>query len=178
MWRSVTGRSRLLRAATSGPIKYSDCVITAALLFVHLVAFATYLGSGFGQLQLMKLSARSGTAADVRDAYERLAAIVTTRIEVPAIFVSVASGIGFIAQNPAFMKQGWLHGKLLCVLFLAILSHLEMFNARGIVRARAAGGPGADAEIAKRKARHSVMGSFGAVLVVVLLVLVTFVRLR
>jgi uncharacterized membrane protein len=153
-------------------------VVTAALLLIHLVAFAAYLGSGFGQLQLMKLSARPGTAADLRDAYERIAAGVITRIEVPAIFVSMASGIGFIAQNPAFMKQGWLHGKLLCVLLLAVLSHLEMFNARKIVRARAAGGAGADAEITKRKARHSVLGGIGALLVVALLVLVTFVRLR
>jgi uncharacterized membrane protein len=153
-------------------------VITAALLLIHLLGFAAYLGGGFGQLQLMKLSARPGTAADLRDAYERIAAAVVTRIEVPAIFVSMASGIGFIAQNPAFMKQGWLHGKLLCVVLLAILSHLEMFNARKIVRARAAGGAGADAEITKRKARHSVLGGIGALLVVALLVLVTFVRLR
>ena len=153
-------------------------MVTAALLLVHLVAFAAYLGAGFGQLQLIKLSARPGTAADQRDAYERIAASVITKIEVPAIFVSMASGIGFIAQNPAFMKQGWLHGKLLCVLLLAVLSHLEMFNARKIVKARAAGGATADAEIAKRKARHSVLGGIGSLLVVALLVLVTFVRLR
>ncbi|MDB5218556.1 MAG: hypothetical protein JWO86_6483 [Myxococcaceae bacterium] len=158
-------------------------MITAALLLIHLVAFAAYLGAGFGQLQMIKLSARPGTTTDTRDAYERIAATVITRIEVPAIFVSIASGIGFIAQNPAFMKQGWLHGKLLCVLLLAVLSHLEMFNARKIVRARAAGGGGkanadVDAEIAKRKARHSVLGGIGSLLVVALLVLVTFVRLR
>lgn len=153
-------------------------MVTAALLLIHLIAFAAYVGSGFGQLQLMKLSARPGTAADLRDAYERIAAAVITRIEVPAVFVSIASGIGFITQNPAFMKQGWLHGKLLCVLLLAILSHLEMFNARKIVRARAAGGASAEAEIATRKARHSVLGGIGALLVVALLVLVTFVRLR
>jgi uncharacterized membrane protein len=153
-------------------------VLTAALLLIHLVAFAAYLGAGFGQLQILKLSARSGTATAVRDAYERLAASIITRIEVPAIFASIASGIVFITQSPALMKQGWLHGKLLCVLLLAVLSHLEMFNARKIVRAREAGGAGADDEIAKRKARQGVLGGIGTLLVVVLLVLVTFVRLR
>ena len=132
-------------------------MLTAALLFVHLVAFAAYLGAGFGQLRLMKLSARPGTAPALRDAYERIA---------------------FVTQNPALMKQGWLHGKLLCVLLLAILSHLEMFNARKIVRAREAGGAGADDEIGRRKARHSVLGGVGSLLVVALLVLVTFVRLK
>lgn len=150
-------------------------MVTAALLFIHLLAFAAYLGAGFGQQQLIKASARLGTAPEIRDAYERLAASVITRIEVPAIFVSIASGVVFITQNPALMKQGWLHGKLLCVLLLAVLSHLEMFNARKIVRARAAAG--AEAEITKRKARHAVFGGIGALLVVVLLVLVTFVRL-
>jgi uncharacterized membrane protein len=157
-------------------------VLTAALLLVHLVAFAAYLGAGFGQLQMIKLSVRPGTTPETRDAYERLAATIITRIEVPAIFASIASGIVFITQNPLLMKQGWLHGKLLCVLLLALLSHLEMFNARKIVRAREAGGAGgggrlADAEIAKRKARHAVFGGIGSLLVVVLLVLVTFVRL-
>jgi uncharacterized membrane protein len=153
-------------------------VLTAALLFIHLVAFAAYLGAGFGQLQLMKASARPGTAPALRDAYERLSASVITRIEVPAIFASIASGIVFITQNPALMKQGWLHGKLLCVLLLAVLSHVEMFNARAIVRAREAGGAGADDAIGKRKARHNLLGGVGTLLVVALLVLVTFVRLK
>jgi len=153
-------------------------VLTAALLFVHLVAFAAYLGSGFGQLQMMKLSARPGTAPATRDAYERIAATVITKIELPAIFASIGSGIVFVTQNPALMKQGWLHGKLLCVLLLAVLSHVEMFNAREIVRERASGEAGAEDEIAKLKSRHGVLGAVGSLLVVVLLVMVTFVRLR
>ena len=152
-------------------------MLTAALLLVHLVAFAAYLGAGFGQLQMMKLSTRPGTAPATRDAYERIAAAVITKIEVPAIFASIASGIVFVTQSPGLMKQGWLHGKLLCVVLLAVLSHVEMFNAREIVRERAAGEADADQEIAKLKARHSVLGGIGAALVVVLLVMVTFVRL-
>jgi putative membrane protein len=152
-------------------------VLTAAILLIHLVAFAAFLGAGFAQTQMMKVSARPGTAPETRDVYERLAAGISTKIEVPAIFTSIASGVVFITQNPAFMKQGWLHGKLLCVLLLAVLSHLEMFNARNIVKARAAGGPGADAEIAKRKARHVVFGRIGGLLVLAILVFVTFVRL-
>jgi len=151
--------------------------MTAALLFVHLVAFAAYLGSGFAQTQMMKQSAQPGTAAAIRDEYERLVAVIVTNIELPALFASMASGIAFIAQNPALMKQGWLHGKLTVVVLLAVLSHLEMFNARKIVRARASGAASADVEIAGRKRRHAAFGAVGALLVVVLLVLVTFVRL-
>ena len=152
-------------------------MLTAALLLVHLVSFASYLGAGFAQLQIMKLSARDGTSAEVRSSYEKLSATILTKIEVPAIFCSILSGTVFIMQNGALMKQGWLHGKLMCVLILVVLSHLEMFNARAIVRIREDGGKTADEDITARKARHNLFGIIGSVVVVVLLVLVTFVRL-
>jgi uncharacterized membrane protein len=151
--------------------------MTAALLLAHLVSFAAYLGAGVAQLQLLKLSAREGTVAEVRDAYERLAAGIVTKIELPAIFGAIGSGILFITQTPAVMKAGWLHGKLTCVLILAVLSHLEMFNARAIVALREEGGAAVEPEIARRKTRHGQYGAVGALLVVVLLILVTFVRL-
>jgi uncharacterized membrane protein len=147
------------------------------VLLIHLVCFAAYLGAGFTQLQMMKLSARDGTPAEIRSAHERLSATIVTKIELPAIFGSILSGMVFVMQSPVLMKQGWLHGKLTCVLVLAVLSHLEMFNAKAIVRARENGGKGIEEEIQRRKARHSVFGAIGSVVVVVLLVLVTFVRL-
>lgn len=150
-------------------------MLTSALLFVHLLSFAAYLGAGFGQLRLLRRSQAEGLAPAVRDELERLAAAVVTKIELPAIMGSVVTGAVFIAQNPALMKMGWLHGKLACVLGLLVLSHLEMFNARRIVRAREAGDK-AD-EIAERKARHGVLGAIGTALVVALMILVTFVRL-
>lgn len=152
-------------------------MLTSTTLLVHLVSFAAYLGAGFAQLQILKLSARPGTPFDVRDAYERLAATIVTKIEVPAILGSLVSGVVFIAQTPALMKQGWLHGKLTCVVLLLVLSHLEMFNARGIVKRRAAGGAGADDDITLLKKRHAMLGGVGTLVVVALLILVTFVRL-
>lgn len=152
-------------------------MLNAAVLLVHLAAFAAYVGAGFAQLHIMRLSFAASTAPAVRDAYERLSATILTNIEVPAIFGSVLSGIVFVVQNGALMKQGWLHAKLTCVVILLVLSHLEMFNARAIVRLREDGGERADAEIMARKARHSVMGTVGTVVVFLLLVVVTFVRL-
>ncbi|HVJ88217.1 MAG TPA: hypothetical protein VM580_00335 [Labilithrix sp.] len=152
-------------------------MVTSALLFVHLVSFAAYLGAGFAQLQLIKRSQGAEIPPAVRADRESLAASIVTKIELPAIMGSIASGIGFILQNPALMKLGWLHGKLLCVLLLALLSHAEMFNARAIVKARAARGDAAEDEIAARKKRHGILGSVGTLLVTLVLVLVTFVRL-
>ena len=80
------------------------------------------LGAGFAQLQLMKRSKATSLAPEVRADREALAAAIVTKIELPAIFGSIASGIGFIAQNPSVLKFGWLHAKLMVVLLLAGLS--------------------------------------------------------
>lgn len=147
------------------------------LLFLHLVSFAAYVGAGFAQNNFLKASAGDALAPAIRAEYERLAAAIVTKIELPAIFGAIVSGIGFLGTNPALMRQGWLHAKLTCVLLLAVLSHLEMFNARRIVRAREGAASDAEAVIASRKKRHALFGTIGSLLVVVLLALVTFARL-
>jgi uncharacterized membrane protein len=144
------------------------------LILVHLLGFAAYIGAGFAQQQFMSRSRAAGLAPAVRDAYERLAASLLTTIELPALFAQVATGIGFIALAPSWLTQGWLHGKLTCVVVLLGLSHAEMFNARKIVKARVAGGDGAGDAIAARKARHAALGLVGTLAVVVLLVLVAY----
>lgn len=149
----------------------------AGLLLVHLVCFAAYLSAGFAQQQIMKRSKTAGLGPETRNHLEGLAAAIVSKIELPALMGSLLSGGGFIAENPLVMKGGWLHGKLLCVLVLAVLSHLEMFNAKKIVRARAASGDQASDEIEARKKKHEVFGLVGTAAAVALLVLVTFVRL-
>jgi protoporphyrinogen IX oxidase len=149
-------------------------MIHKGLILLHLVGFAAYLGAGFAQQRFMARSAREGLAPAVRDEYERLAASVVTQIELPALFAQVVTGVVFIALVPQWLKEGWLHGKLTCVLALLVLSHLEMFNARRVVKARVARGDGANAEIAARKARHATFGLLGSAAVVVLVVLVAY----
>jgi hypothetical protein len=61
------------------------------------------------------------------------------------------------------------------VLILVVLSHLEMFNARKIVKARAANA--SDDAISALKKKHATMGLAGTLVFVALLILVTFVRL-
>jgi protoporphyrinogen IX oxidase len=144
------------------------------LILLHLVGFAAYIGAGFAQQQFVTRSGRDGVAAAVRDEYERLAASIVTKIELPALFGQVVTGILFIAITPQWLTQGWLHGKLACVAVLLVLSHLEMFNARRIVKVRSARGDGAAEEIAARKARHATFGLFGTLAVVILVGLVAY----
>jgi protoporphyrinogen IX oxidase len=144
------------------------------LILLHLVGFAGYIGAGFAQQQFVTRSARGGLAAAVRDEYERLAATIVTQIELPALFAQVATGVVLIVLAPLWLTQGWLHGKLACVVVLLVLSHLEMFNARRIVKARSARGDAANDDIAARKKRHATFGLFGTVSVVILLALVAY----
>lgn len=143
-----------------------------ALILVHLLGFAAYLGAGFAQQQFMKRSSAAALAGALRDEYERLAAQIVTRIELPALLTQLLSGIGFLIMTPAWLHQPWLHGKLTCVVALLVLSHAEMFNARKIVKARASQGDAAGQEIAARKKRHELMGAVGSLAVVVLMALV------
>ncbi len=149
-------------------------MVHKALIFIHLLGFAAYLGAGFAQQQFMKRSRGAGIAAAIRDEYERLAATIVTKIELPALMAQVLTGVVFVALSPAWLKLGWLHGKLACVVVLLALSHAEMFNARAIVKMRAARGEGASVEAEARKARHATFGAIGSVALVAILGLVAY----
>jgi putative membrane protein len=145
-----------------------------ALVFLHLIGFAAYLGAGFAQQRFMRRSAAAGLAPAVRDEYELLAAEILTKIELPALLAQVATGIAFLLLLPDWLRQPWLHVKLTCVAVLLVLSHLEMFNARKIARARASRGDAAADEIAARKKRHATFGAIGTLAVVVLVAMVAY----
>jgi uncharacterized membrane protein len=149
-------------------------MVHKVLILVHLLGFAAYLGAGFAQQQFMKRSREAAMASGIRDEYERLAATIVTRIELPALMVQVATGAAFLALDPAWLRLGWLHGKLACVVALLALSHAEMFNARAVVKARAARGDGANADVDARKARHATFGAVGTLVVITLLGLVAY----
>jgi protoporphyrinogen IX oxidase len=143
-------------------------------IFLHLIGFAAFAGAAFAQQRLMGASRRASIAAQMRDTYESLAASIVTKVELPAAFLSVISGVLILSQRPFWLKNGWLHVKLTVVVILLILAHLEMFNARRLVRARNQRGDQANGEISARKARHAVYGSIGFFGVLVILGVVAF----
>ena len=149
-------------------------MVHKVLILLHLVGFAAYVGAGFAQQQFMARSRRPELSAAVRDDYERLAAAIVTKIELPALFAQIATGIGFIVLTSGWLTHGWLHAKLACVVVLVGLSHIEMFNARKIVKARVARGDAASDEIAARKARHATFGRLGTLAVVIVIGLVAY----
>jgi putative membrane protein len=146
------------------------------LLLLHLLGLAAFVGGAYGQQRFMRMSARPGTPAGLRDEYERLSAAILTKIEVPALFAQIATGVAVIVVQPYLLRQPWLHAKLTAVFLLLVLSHFEMFNARRLVKARAARGDAAADEIATRKRRHARMGAVETGLVVAVLLLATVLR--
>ncbi|HEY3819295.1 MAG TPA: DUF2269 family protein [Polyangiaceae bacterium] len=151
-------------------------VLLPFLLLLHLVGLAAFVGAAFAQQRFMSLSAKAGLATALRDEYERLAASILTKVEVPALFAQVFTGVVVIVLQPYLLQQHWLHAKLTAVVLLLVVSHLEMFNARRLVRARAARGDAAADEIAARKKRHALLGAVSTVLIVAVLVLATVLR--
>lgn len=146
----------------------------SAALLLHLVGFAAATGAGFAQGRFLRASTSPSLAAAVRDAYERNAAALATKAELPALFVSLLSGIVLLALRPTYLQLPGMHAKLTLVALLLVVAHLEMFNARRIVKARAAGGAGAEAEIAARKARQGLYGTLAVLLLLGILVAVAF----
>jgi len=151
-------------------------LVHSILILLHLIGLVAFVGGAFAQTQFMKASSKAGLAPALRDEYERLAASIVTKAEVPGTFAQVVTGIGLVVMEPGYLHQGWLHVKLTAVVALLVLSHLEMFNARRLVRARAAKGDAAADEIVARKKRHALFGVIGTLLVVVVLLCATVVR--
>lgn len=141
-------------------------------LLFHLVGFAAFAGAAFAQQRFFKLSAAAGLPPAVRDAWERAGATTCARIQLPAIFLSVFSGIGFLLLVPGYLKFGWIHMKLTLVVLLLVVTHLEMFNAKRIARLRVAGN--ADADIAARKRRQEMFAVLSLVLFLGVLYLAVF----
>lgn len=143
-------------------------------LLLHLIGFAGAAGSGFAQGHFLRASSARSLDPAVRDAYERNAAAVVTKGELPAAFVSLLSGLLLLALRPSLLQLPGMHAKLTLVALLLVIVHLEMFNARRIVKARAAGGAGAEADITARKVRQGAYGTIAVLLLLGILVIVAF----
>jgi uncharacterized membrane protein len=146
-------------------------MLYSVALFLHLIGFAAFVGSSFAQQRFLAASMTGSLPDSVRDAYERIAAAVVTKGALPAIFLSLISGVVILTLKRELMQDPWMHTKLTAALLLVILAHLEMFNARRIVRARSGG---AVESIPSRKARHRVFAALDLFLILVVLVVVAF----
>jgi uncharacterized membrane protein len=142
-------------------------------LLLHLLGYAGWVGAAVAQQRFMAASKRSGIEPVIRDQYERLSAALLTRLELPAALVSILSGVVILWLRPGLLKLPGMHIKLTVVALALVLTHLEMFNARKIVRLREAGGE--LGTIADRKSRHAAYGNVGGIMVLAILVIVAFV---
>jgi uncharacterized membrane protein len=97
-------------------------------------------------------------------------------VELTGLFAQVLTGVGLVVAVPGFLTQHWLHAKLTAALIVLVLAHVEMINARRIVKARQARGDAADGEIAGRKKRQATVGAAVNILLLAILLLATVLR--
>lgn len=149
-----------------------DHVYSIALLG-HLLGFAGWGGAAVAQQRFMAASRSPRIEPVLRDEYERLSARLITRLELVAAVLSILSGLTLLYLRPGLLRMPGMHMKLTMVALILVLTHLEMFNARRIVRLRQDGGD--VTRIADRKSRHAAYGTIGAILFFGILIVVTFV---
>ncbi|GIW71576.1 MAG: hypothetical protein KatS3mg102_1118 [Planctomycetota bacterium] len=131
-------------------------MLYAACKFVHLLAFAAYTAAVLAGQVLVRSGRREQSGPAPSEAAARLAAALAARLALPALVLSLMSGLLLLHLVPGYLRAGWLHAKLACVLALLVLAHLAMLNARALARAQAAG----DAQaLAARGRRHTSYGA-------------------
>src|SRR5579883_2382566 len=101
----------------------------------HLVAMVAWFAGLFYIFRLFVYHVKYKDREGMRTAYEEMERKLMRIIMDPAALVTIGLGIWLVVLNPGYLKQGWLHVKLLCVLLL-----LGYHGLAGVTRARFARG--------------------------------------
>lgn len=99
-----------------------------ALVF-HIFGIVFWIG---GLLIVTQVLAMHSTeeSPEGRRAFERLEVKLLRGIAHPGAAIAVIAGIGILALEPAYLRQHWLHAKLLLVLILIGLDLLVFRRAK------------------------------------------------
>ena len=102
---------------------------------LHLIFMVAWFAGLFYIFRLFVYHVKFKDQQNMRQAYELMEKKLLYIIMHPAMLLTIIFGLGMIHLNPALMRQGWLHSKLLAVVFLIVYQVYA-----GIVRRRFAKG--------------------------------------
>lgn len=87
------------------------------ILALHVIAIISWMA---GMLYIWRLYVYHAMATEQTtiDTFQVMERRLMNFITTPAMIVSLLTGASLLAQNPALFKQGWMHIKLLLLLFL------------------------------------------------------------
>jgi len=137
--------------------------MVAWTLVFHLIGLVFWLGSLLAVTHIMAAEAGEDLPA-VRARLRRLASKLMRGLAHPGAAIMIITGVLLVAQNPHYLRQHWLHAKLLLV---AVLIGLDL---RVYKRAGALGGDKAGPTRRECTAYHGAISLvFFLILILVLL---------
>ena len=86
---------------------------------LHLIFMVAWFAGLFYMFRLFVYHTENADKPDCVAMLKTMEAKLYKIITVPAMVATFVFGIAMIVMNPALMKEGWLHGKLLLVILLA-----------------------------------------------------------
>lgn len=90
----------------------------AWLKALHLISMVAWFAGLFYIFRLFVYHAKFKENKELCDAYALMERKLLYVIMHPAMLATIVFGVLLILQNPGYMKMGWLHAKLLLVVFL------------------------------------------------------------
>lgn len=143
-------------------------VITNLLKILHLLFIFMGVGGALSQFFLVRRF-RQAHPSDA-EASEKMAVVLARILEVYGLLFALITGVLLAIKMDAF-RNGYLHVKILLVLIVVGLSHMELVNLKRMVALRA---DGKAAEATQLKQKHLMLTSLSLVLVVAITFLVVF----
>lgn len=89
----------------------------AWLLVFHLLGVIFWIGSLLIVTRILAIHTAEASA-EARDSLARIERMLFNRMAHPAAAVVVLAGVGLIMTNPNFLREHWLHAKLLLVVLM------------------------------------------------------------
>ncbi|MDZ7267967.1 MAG: hypothetical protein ONB48_10305 [candidate division KSB1 bacterium] len=135
---------------------------------LHLLFIIAGAGGALGQYVLVRRFRQAHTTD--AEASEKMALVLTRFLEVYGLLLAFVTGLILAVLTGAF-AAGYLHLKIVLVLIVIALSHLELRNLKRMAALRA---QGQGAEAAQLKQRHLWITALALTLLVVIILLVIF----
>lgn len=84
----------------------------------HIIAMVAWFAGLFYIFRLFVYHVKHRERPGMAEAYAEMERKLMRIIMDPAMLVTTVLGVWLLAQNPGFLKQGWMHAKLSAVLLL------------------------------------------------------------
>src|SRR5208282_3136187 len=103
--------------------------MAAWTLVFHIIGLVFWLGSLLVVTQILAIHTEE-TSPETRVTLERLESKLLKGLAHPGAALMVITGFLLVSQDPRYLREHWLHGKLLLVIILVALDLRVTFRAR------------------------------------------------